>query len=915
MPFRQLFNGYTGELQSEMQLILNALVEGICGVDGRGNVTFCNDVLLRMIGYEADEVVGKNLQALLQVKHTRNARNSEEDSRLQIALQQQQQIRTDSQLICRKDDSWIPVQCQVRPLPAALSETTCLVSFHDVAERDQATAALRESEERFRRILSSVAEVAWTSDEKRRTIYISSKVEAVLGYTNAEICSAGASLRSGLIHPEDFGRVNKSYRALFEKQIAFDEEYRVRRKDGTWIWIHDRATRLHEENGVFYADGVFGDITRRKKAEAELLWKTAFLEAQANSTIDGVLVVGSNGRRLMHNQRFVEMFRLPAELLANDDHGLMVKYEATLVKNPEAFLAKITNLVRHPDQTSQDEIEMNDGMVVDRYSAPVIDKGGIYYGRIWTFRDITRRKQDEQALRQLSAAVEQSPVSVIITDAKANIIYVNLKFTETTGYSLGEVLGKNPSILKSGMNQPELYRDLWSTITQGREWRGELCNRRKNGDLYWEAAMISPITDAKGVITHYLAVKEDITERRRTEKELRLTKSSIEFASDAVHWVDSEGRIVYVNEAACRSVGRTREELLSLSLQEVDPMVRRGDWKQRWQQLKSQGSMTFESQNETKEGKVFPVEVTANYVEFDGQEYSFAFVRDITARRELEAQLRQAHKLEGIGQLAAGIAHEINTPTQFVSDNLTFLRDSWGSMHALLERYRAALRDNADALSPTVAASLGEVERNLDLDFILAEAPHAIEQSLEGAERVAKIVRAMKAFSHPDSVEKTGTDLNRAIESTITVARNEWKYVAEVKTELDEALPRVVCYPGDINQVVLNVLVNAAHAIKEKVKDAEKGLITVRTATRGDLAEIAVTDTGTGIPEAIRTRVFDPFFTTKEVGKGTGQGLSLAHALIVKKHSGKIWFETEPGRGTTFFIQLPIKPADRIKEG
>jgi PAS domain S-box-containing protein len=708
--------------------------------------------------------------------------------------------------------------------------------------------------------------------------------------------------------------VNKNYRALFEQRIPFDEEYRIRRKDGTWIWIHDRANRVHEENGALYADGVFGDITQRKKAEAELHWKTAFLEAQANSTIDGILVVGSNGRKLMHNQRFVEMFAIPAELVSNTGHRVMIEYLSTLVKDPETFLAQVNHLARHRDQTSRDEIEMKDGMAVDWYSAPVVDKDGTSYGRIWTFRDITLRRRNEETLRQLSTAVEQSPVSVVITDSKGNITYVNRKFTEITGYAAEGVLGKNPRILKSGMTSPEQYRDLWSTIKHGKVWRGEICNRRKNGDMYWEAMTIQPITDAKGAITHYLAVKEDITERRRTEKELRLTKSSIEFASDAVHWVDAEGHIVYANEAACRSLGRTRQELLNLSLKDIAPGSWGSDWGKFWQQLKSQGSMTFESQNETKEGKAFPVEVTANYVEFDGQEYSFAFVRDVTARRELEAQLRQAHKLEGIGQLAAGIAHEINTPTQFVNDNLTFLRDSWKSMVKLLELYRGVLRDNADALPPAVAGSLEETEHNLDLDFVLTEVPYAIEQSLEGAGRVAKIVRAMKEFSHPDATEKTSTDLNRAIESTITVARSEWKYAADVQTELDETLPHVVCYPGDINQVVLNLLVNAAHTIKEKLKQCEKGLITVRTATRGAFAEIAVTDTGMGIPEAIRSRIFDPFFTTKEVGKGTGQGLSLAHTVVVKKHSGKIWFETALGQGTTFFIHLPIRPLEPAQE-
>ena len=324
--------------------------------------------------------------------------------------------------------------------------------------------------------------------------------------------------------------------------------------------------------------------------------------------------------------------------------------------------------------------------------------------------------------------------------------------------------------------------------------------------------------------------------------------------------------------------------------------------------------MTFETQHQTKPGRVFPVEVMANYLEFDGQEYGVSFVRDITERRELEGQLRQAQKLEGIGQLAAGIAHEINTPTQFVTDNLTFLRDSWKAAGQLLDLYRTAIHNAAAVLPPEVVAALEQAERNCDLEFIAAEMPRAIDQSLDGARRVAKIIRAMKEFSHPDSAEKTTTDLNRAIKSTITVASSEWKHVAEIVTDFDETLPPIVCYPGDINQVILNLLVNAAHSIKETAAEGAMGRITIRTRSRGEYVEVSISDTGGGIPEAIRNRVFDPFFTTKPVGKGTGQGLSLAHTIVVKKHAGKIWFQTEMGLGTTFFLDLPISATDSAKE-
>ncbi len=210
--------------------------------------------------------------------------------------------------------------------------------------------------------------------------------------------------------------------------------------------------------------------------------------------------------------------------------------------------------------------------------------------------------------------------------------------------------------------------------------------------------------------------------------------------------------------------------------------------------------------------------------------------------------------------------------------------------------------------SPAVARVRG-LERDLGVEYLLREVPTAISQSLDGVERVSKIVRAMKEFSHPGTQEKILADLNRLIESTVTVARNEWKYVAEVELELSPDLPQVPCLPAEINQVILNLIVNAAHAIAEVVSEGitSKGTIRIATRRSGDWVELRVQDTGSGIPESIRSRVFDPFFTTKPVGKGTGQGLAIAHSAVVDRHQGQIRFESEVGRGTTFFVLLPLR--------
>ncbi len=272
---------------------------------------------------------------------------------------------------------------------------------------------------------------------------------------------------------------------------------------------------------------------------------------------------------------------------------------------------------------------------------------------------------------------------------------------------------------------------------------------------------------------------------------------------------------------------------------------------------------------------------------------------DISTQRILEADLRASQKLEAIGRLASGIAHEINTPVQFVGDNVTFLGEAFTSLASLIEKYRDLV-----GTRPDICAA----EEVADLSFILSNVPDTLKSSADGLHRIATIVRSMKEFAHPDRKQKVHVDLNANIRSTLTIARNEYKLVAETSTDFG-ALPAVLCHPGEINQVVLNMIVNAAHAIGEVVSDGMLGKITLTTRVDGEHAVITIGDTGAGIAPENRDRVFEPFFTTKEVGRGTGQGLALARSIIVDKHHGQISFESEPGVGTTFTIRLPIDAA------
>jgi signal transduction histidine kinase len=290
-----------------------------------------------------------------------------------------------------------------------------------------------------------------------------------------------------------------------------------------------------------------------------------------------------------------------------------------------------------------------------------------------------------------------------------------------------------------------------------------------------------------------------------------------------------------------------------------------------------------------------------------GAKYMRGLMLDITELRRLGRELAAAQKLESIGRMAAGVAHEINTPVQFVSDNVQFVRTSMTDIAAVIHAYRNlqhAARSTGDIAAAVQLAA--DAEKAADLDYIIENAPLALDSALEGLGRIATIVRSMKEFAHPDQAQKTLADLNQAIRATLVVAHNEYKFVADIDTQFDE-LPLVQCYLGEINQVILNLLVNASHAISDVVKEnGGLGKITVRTRLCADEVEISIGDTGTGIPEAARDKIFDPFFTTKEVGRGTGQGLAVARSVIVNKHGGTLRFETGCGKGTTFFIRLPI---------
>jgi two-component system, NtrC family, sensor kinase len=512
--------------------------------------------------------------------------------------------------------------------------------------------------------------------------------------------------------------------------------------------------------------------------------------------------------------------------------------------------------------------------------------------------------------------------AIIMVDSDGTIMHWNEAAERIFGYAREEVFGRDPHMLLSPGQIDREQSNAFSRFAAGgkgaaAEQAFEVAAIRKSGEEFYVELSLSParIGDrwcAVGII-------RDITERKRIEIELRESEEKFrdlfETSCDALMTLEPPSWNFTAANAATLAMFRAKSvaEFLSHGPSDLSPDKQ---WdgrpssdaaKERIGAAMRRGSAYFEWTHKRIDGEEFPATVSLARLGRGKQRYLQATIRDITDQKQLEAELGHARKLEAVGQLAAGIAHEINTPIQYVGDSVHFLKEAFEGYRRLVQQYLrvAAALETVGGHEPLIA-ELHATEKDVDLGYLEANVPATIDRSIDGISRIATIVRAMREFAHPDQREKVAADLNQALHNTLTIAKNEYKYVAHVETDFGE-LPPVVCHVGDLNQVFLNLIVNAAHAIGDAVgSGGAKGLIRIRTLREDDWVRIEIADTGSGIPEPIRHRIFEPFFTTKEVGKGSGQGLAIARSIVVGKHNGTLTFESGVGEGTTFVIRLPI---------
>jgi PAS domain S-box-containing protein len=807
----------------------------------------------------------------------------------------------------------------------------------------------REDEERFKAIADSCPSMMWETDADG-TFQFLNKACRLFGGTDQEKLDAGAW--QSLIHPDDVTKCVAAFKHAIETHTPLSVEARVLRTDGEWRLLGSRAQPRFSSNGKYLGHiGLSADITERIQAEQARQFELLLNRALREETLEGILVVNGSGEIVLRNRKFLEIWGLidPHATGQSPDIGIGTSDETLLetvvdrVEDPEAFRTRIQELYDHPDRRDHCEVKLKGGRTLERHSTGLRNQEGKYLGRLWLFRDITAHKQaeaclkkandlageanrllqDEQSIidnerKMLHALIDNIPDFMYVKDLESRFVVANPHLAHAVwAKTPEELLGKTDFDFYPPELANAFYEDEQNVMRSGQP----LYNREETGidgegnEVYILTTKV-PIRDSEGQIIGIAGVGRDISVRKTMENALREAERNYRGIFDnaivGIFQSTPDGRFLSVNSSMASTFGYDSPDEMTASITDISRQFY-ADCNRRQDLIllidKFGSVQNFECETLRKDGSKIWLSMSVRTIFQNGKPVRYeGMCEDVTERNLLRTQLLQAQKLESVGQLAAGIAHEINTPTQYIGDNVRFMKDAFLDLKGLLAHYeRLLLLAKSNALTPDAIQTIEEAVRRTDADYLLEEIPKAVDQTLDGINRVSTIVRAMKEFSHPGTKDKIPLDLNHAIDSTITVARNEWKYVADLETDFDPTLPPIYCLPGELSQVILNLIVNAAHAIADVVREGgpDKGKITVQTRALADWAEIRIHDTGHGIPEGIRTRIFDPFFTTKEIGKGTGQGLAIARSVVVDKHGGSIHFETEMGKGTTFIVRLP----------
>jgi two-component system NtrC family sensor kinase len=924
--------------------ILESIQEGYFELDLAGNYTFVNEANCRFLGYTKEEMVGMNFR-----QHT------DEEAAKKLYQSYRELYRTGKPIetleveSIRKDGTKVIYETSVSLIGDSAGK---LIGYRgvsrDITERKKMEETLRRSEEKYRTIIENMHEPYYEDDLAGNFTFVNSALCSTLGYTKEELIGLNYLQYN---EEKTARRLYELYSAVYrtgKPVIGLDME--AVRKDGTKVNYEISVSLIKNSEGKPIGfRGLSRDVTERKLSENALRQSEERYRNILESIDDGYCEQDFAGNFIFLNDSMCRIYGYPKEELM----GMNYKQHTDRENGRKCFQA-YRNIYRtgEPGKVFDFEIIRKDGtkrhiessvsLQKDSAGKPIAFKGIV--------RDITDRKKMEEALRRSEekyrTILKNMQEGYFEVDLAGNLTFINDALCDNLRFTREELIGMNFSKFSDETNARELYKVYNKIYRTGEPVKtADFEFTRKDGTKLFAETSASLIRDAEGNLIGFRGVSRDVTDRKLAEDSLRQSEEKyrtvLEDMEEGYFEVDLSGNFTFVNNAECINLGYSREELIGMNNRQYQDEVTVKKMYQLFNTLYKTGEpvKVLDVEVIRKDGtKIFNETSIFLIKDAKGKPTGFRGVsRDITARKRAEDALRknreelikknqeiedarkniqitlerlgnayeelkasqakilQQEKMASIGHLAAGVAHEINNPMAFIASNL-------GTLDKYIRRLLDFIQMQEEMFKSLKATDtiekLGKKRKELKLDYIVQDVKQLITESLDGSERVQKIVQGLNRFSRVDNAEYKDADINGCIENSIKIVWNELKNKATLTKNYGN-FPHTKCYPQQLNQVFVNLLINAVQSIKKQ------GEIAINTWSKDGSIWITVSDTGCGISKENQSKVFEPFFTTKEVGKGTGLGLSISYEII-QRHKGEITFESKAGKGTTFTIRIPI---------
>jgi PAS domain S-box-containing protein len=806
--------------------------------------------------------------------------------------------------------------------PWETTDRMCVV-FEDIAERRKADEEIKNLAELNKTILDTItAGISYVIERKQQ--WVNASFLRIFGYQSNE--STNIKTSQFYANIEDYENIGKYGYAHLSKGGVYSAEIQMKKKDGSLFWCHLVGKALDPENISKGSIWMLQDITTRKKAELALHQSEMILKATMESINDGIIVVSSDGFVTHSNNQFWILFSITDKMVSIDEKLLFDRYISSQIHDYERFLHRVEE-INNSDSKTEDILYLKNGQVLECLSYPLKEDSPVK-GRVWLFRDITERKQREEELRNSEAefrSLFESIPSGALMAVERKFRKVSSKLSSITGYSAEELINQSTRMIYCNEEEYEhVGTELYSSMEREGLGKVETRIQKKDGtviDVLMCASPLVPGDASKGIS----ATLEDISERKRAERSLQKFQYSIDQASDAVFWMNKDGRFSYVNEQACRSLGYTREELMRLSLWDIDLDYPIQKWKSKWSDYQNvdRGGEYLETIHRRKDGVSFPVEVVSTHIKFPEDELHISVSRDITERKKWEEQIRVlnadlenrvkdrtreleekskvlqdslqqlemaqqqliiSERMAAIGSLVAGVAHEINTPLGVGVTAATLIEKAISDFKNDVIKKEISISKittMANTLTETVQLLVGNLAKAAEL--------------IQSFKRVAV---------DQTSGEKRRFNLKMYLDDIIQSLHHQYhktdiRFIVECRPDLI-----VETFAGAVSQVFTNLICNSLlHAFPVDHEEVIRIKIELNEKNIG----IEYSDNGKGIMQDSIGKIYEPFYTTKRNEGGSGLGLHIVFKIITEQLRGTIACESKPDQGTRFIMKIPLE--------